>query len=293
MSAVRPPPLDERQTAMLHAMGITQWQAQNFEENTAPEPVNSAQEAPEIVAKFLPPTPPAPAVTTVSVPLPLSLSRPVGVETMDWLQLQDAVRGCQACALCENRKNAVFGTGQAALQAHLVPRVDLLVVGEVPNEDEDAQGQPFTGPAGILLDNMLRSVQVNGAPLGIKTNVFLAHALKCRPANHRNPSAEELATCQPYMLRQIALLQPKIILVMGRFAVQSLLGSVQPMGKLRGQIHHLDGVLSHIPVIVSYHPAYLINHLEDKAKAWQDLLLVMQTLESTIPTPELNPFAPL
>jgi uracil-DNA glycosylase len=121
---------------------------------------------------------------------------------------------------------------------------------------------------------------VNGQPLGRTSNVFIANVLKCRPGANRNPSPEELAMCQPYLQRQIALLQPKIILAMGRFAVQALLGSTEPLGKLRGRVHTLvDGSLQ-TPVIVTYHPAYLLRNLPDKAKAWADLLLAMETLES-------------
>ena len=198
---------------------------------------------------------------------------------MDWLQLQTAVQGCQACNLCESRKNTVFGVGQPSADPALAPRADWLIVGEAPGENEDLQGEPFVGQAGKLLDNMLRAMVINSQPLARHSNVFIANVLKCRPPANRNPSADEVAMCQPYLLRQIALLQPKIILAMGRFAVQALTGSTEPLGKLRGRIHALSSGDYQAPVIVTYHPAYLLRNLPDKAKAWADLLLAMQTLQ--------------
>jgi uracil-DNA glycosylase len=206
---------------------------------------------------------------------------PAGIAQMDWLPLQSAIATCQACALCANRKTTVFGIGQSATEPALPPRADWLIVGEAPSEDEDAQGQPFTGEAGKLLDNMLRAMVINGQPLGRHSNVFITNVLKCRPPADRNPSSAEVAMCQPYLLRQIALLQPKIILAMGRFAIQALTGSAEPLGKLRGRVHTLQGTSAPTPVIVTYHPAYLLRNLPDKAKAWADLLLAMETLQST------------
>jgi DNA polymerase len=154
---------------------------------------------------------------------------------MDWDTLTETVAACQACGLCHSRRNTVFGVGDR--------QADWLVVGEAPGEMEDLQGEPFVGPAGQLLDNMLRAIG-----LGRHENVYLTNVLKCRPPANRNPEPAEVAQCEPYLRRQVALLQPKIILAMGRFAVQSLLGSTEPIGKLRGQIHHYAGV----PVVVTY-----------------------------------------
>jgi uracil-DNA glycosylase len=206
---------------------------------------------------------------------------PEGIAHMDWQQLQSAVSTCQACALCEGRKNTVFGVGQPSSEPALAPRADWLIVGEAPGESEDAQGEPFVGEAGKLLDNMLRAMLVDGQPLARQRNVFISNVLKCRPVADRNPSSAEVAMCQPYLQRQIALLQPKIILAMGRFAVQALTGSTEPLGKLRGRVHALQGSGSTVPVIVTYHPAYLLRNLPDKAKAWADLLLAMETLASS------------
>jgi uracil-DNA glycosylase len=234
-------------------------------------------------------TPPAPshatpprisaAAATRASASPVTLHPlPEGIAHMDWQQLQSAVSTCQACALCEGRKNTVFGTGQASTGPALAPRADWLIVGEAPSETEDAQGEPFVGEAGKLLDNMLRAMLVDGQPLSRQRNVFISNVLKCRPVADRNPSSAEVAMCQPYLLRQIALLQPKIILAMGRFAVQALTGSNEPLGKLRGRVHALQGGGYAAPVVVTYHPAYLLRNLPDKAKAWADLLLAMETL---------------
>ena len=298
--------LDSRQRAMLEAMGIHLWQPAVLQEKQPIVQVSTAQTAiKSIVSTSQDATVQVPASTLpardaasvalqrVSAPEPAPKAAPAhiaqpavaraplpsGIAQMDWQQLQTAVQSCQACSLCESRKNTVFGVGQPSTEPSLAPRADWLIVGEAPGENEDIQGEPFVGQAGKLLDNMLRAMVVNGQPLGRHSNVFIANVLKCRPPANRNPSAEEVAMCQPYLLRQIALLQPKIILAMGRFAVQSLLGSTEPLGKLRGRVHALPGGTVQTPVIVTYHPAYLLRNLPDKAKAWADLMLAMETLQ--------------
>jgi len=182
--------------------------------------------------------------------------RPATVAAMDWTELRETVAACQACKLCEGRTNTVFGVGDE--------RADWLVVGEAPGENEDLQGEPFVGQAGKLLDNMLRAL---GLARG--KGVYIANVLKCRPPHNRNPEPDEVAQCEPFLRRQVELLQPRIILAMGRFAVQSLLDTQEPIGKLRGKVHEYNGV----PVVVTYHPAYLLRNLPDKAKAWADLCL--------------------
>jgi DNA polymerase len=204
------------------------------------------------------------------------------IARMDWPALREAVRQCQACGLHAQRRQAVFGMGDE--------RARWLVVGEGPGEQEDAQGLPFVGPSGQLLDAMLRAIgldrqaQAGDAaardpalpPLSQPAQpVFIANAVKCRPPGNRNPHPDELAHCLPYLQRQIALLQPRIILALGRFAVQSLLGSTEPLGRLRGRVHRYQG----IPVIVSYHPAYLLRQPAEKARAWQDLCLAIEVAE--------------
>jgi uracil-DNA glycosylase len=287
--------LDSRQRAMLAAMGVHVWQPLPEQENKplAQAAPSAAPAAPAAPAVHTPRSPPVPSPTAAYTASPLAASppstpavalqpRPDGIDRMDWQQLQTAVSTCQACALCEGRKNTVFGQGQPSADVALAPRADWLIIGEAPDEQEDSVGQPFVGQAGQLLDNMLRAMAVNGQPLGRASNVFIANVLKCRPPANRNPSSQELAMCQPYLQRQIALLQPKIILAMGRFAVQALLGSTEPLGKLRGRVHTLVDGSSQTPVIVTYHPAYLLRNLPDKAKAWTDLLLAMETLEAGV-----------
>jgi DNA polymerase len=159
-----------------------------------------------------------------------------------------------------------------------------MVVGDLPSEADDQQGQPFTGPEGVLLDNMLKAVGVRRqGPVGSANatasadvpEACLTHAVKCRPLNGRNPETAELATCAGYMSRQVALAQPRVILAMGRFAIQSLLGSTEPMGKLRGRLHDFQGV----PVVVTYPPSSLLRNPADKAKAWADLVLALSVAQ--------------
>ena len=186
------------------------------------------------------------------------------VADMDWPALREAVQSCQACGLCHGRTQTVFGVG--------AEHADWMVVGEAPGEQEDLRGEPFVGPAGQLLDAMLRAVgKDRQAPAGEQA-VFIANVLKCRPPGNRNPAPDEVAQCEPYLRRQVELVQPKLILALGRFAVQALLNTSEPIGRLRQQVHRYQGV----PVVVSYHPAYLLRNLPDKAKAWDDLVLAMR-----------------
>jgi DNA polymerase len=191
---------------------------------------------------------------------------------MDWVALREAVAACTACKLCESRRQTVFGVGN--------PHAHWMIVGEAPGEQEDIQGEPFVGKSGQLLDSMLRAIGLGRqASTDPARQVFIANTLKCRPPGNRNPEPEELARCEPFLIRQIELVQPKIILAMGRFAVQSLLRSNEPIGKLRGRVHRYHGV----PLIVTYHPAYLLRNLEDKARAWDDLCLALETAEGLGP----------
>ena len=189
--------------------------------------------------------------------------RATGIELMEWDALADAVAACRACKLCGTRRNTVFGVGDR--------QADWLIVGEAPGENEDIQGEPFVGQAGKLLDNMLKALG-----LSRREKVYIANVLKCRPPGNRNPEPEEVSQCEPFLRRQVQLLQPKVIVAMGRFAVQSLLGTQDAIGKLRGQRHSYAGV----PVIVTYHPAYLLRTLPDKAKAWADLCLAREIVRA-------------
>ncbi|HWH82397.1 MAG TPA: uracil-DNA glycosylase [Burkholderiaceae bacterium] len=187
------------------------------------------------------------------------------VATLDWPALREVVASCTACKLCEGRRQTVFGVGHE--------RAHWMVVGEAPGEQEDRLGEPFVGPSGRLLDNMLRAIGLTRGAAEPARQVYIANTVKCRPPGNRNPAPEELARCEPFLIRQVQLVQPKIILAMGRFAVQRLLRSDEPIGRLRGRVHRYQGV----PLIVTYHPAYLLRNLEDKAKAWDDLCLAADT----------------
>ena len=196
------------------------------------------------------------------------LSR-VTIDTLDWPALSRQVAECRACPLCQQRKQAVFGVGD------LNP--DWLFIGEGPGADEDVQGEPFVGQAGKLLDNMLASLDIARG-----NRVYIANAVKCRPPGNRTPEAAEMAACWPYLERQIALLKPKIIVLLGKAAVHAVLHDDKSLGSLRGQRFEHAG----IPVVVTYHPAYLLRNLPDKAKAWEDLLFARRTLREQA-TPEL------
>ena len=212
-------------------------------------------------------------------------SLPEGISALPWPALQQAVINCRACKLCEGRKNTVFGVGQPAAGDN-PPHVDWLIVGEAPDENEDRAGEPFVGQTGQLLDNMLKAMG-----LARHSNVYIANVIKCRPPGNRNPEPSEVAQCEPYLRRQIELLQPKIILAMGRSAVNSLLQASlpdvhkQPLGKLRGQVHHYASAGRSVPVIVTYHPAYLLRNLPEKARAWADLCLAMEVVAADASTP--------
>lgn len=184
--------------------------------------------------------------------------RVIRIASLDWEPLRDDVAACVACGLSASRTQTVFGAG--------VRRPDWLIVGEAPGADEDAQGEPFVGPAGKLLDAMLESVGLSRA-----RNAYIVNVLKCRPPGNRDPSVAEAASCRPYLERQIELLAPRMILVVGKVASGALLGTDQPMSKLRGTRHALTIGGREIPLVVTYHPAYLLRSGEEKAKAWADL----------------------
>ncbi len=178
------------------------------------------------------------------------------IRTLDWQALEDRVAHCERCRLCERRTHAVFGVGDR--------EADWMLIGEAPGENEDKQGEPFVGQAGKLLDNMLRALS-----LSRESNVYIANVIKCRPPGNRNPEVDEVARCAPYLRRQVELVKPRVIVALGRFAAQSLLKSEASIASLRGRVHEYQGV----PVVVTYHPAYLLRSLPDKAKAWTDLCL--------------------
>ena len=174
----------------------------------------------------------------------------------DWEGLQAAVAGCRKCRLCETRTNTVFGVGPRA--------APLMVVGEGPGADEDAQGEPFVGRAGKLLDEMLRAIGRSR-----RDNTFIANVVKCRPPGNREPAEDEAEQCRPYLEQQLRLVQPRLIVALGRIAAQRLLATDTPIGKMRGQTYHWGP--GQTPLMVTYHPAYLLRNPGDKAKSWEDL----------------------
>lgn len=188
-------------------------------------------------------------------------SREERIRSLDWRALKAAVSSCTDCALRAGCTQTVFGVGDE--------RARWLLVGEAPGAEEDRLGEPFVGQAGKLLDNML-------AAIGLKRgeNVYIANVLKCRPPGNRNPEPHEVAACSPYLARQIELIRPKLVVAMGRFAAQTLLNTDATIATLRGSVHRCHGV----PLVVTYHPAYLLRNLPDKAKAWADLRLAVRTM---------------
>jgi DNA polymerase len=187
------------------------------------------------------------------------------IASLDWDTLAGRVSVCERCKLCERRTHAVFGVGDRD--------ADWMLIGEAPGENEDKLGEPFVGQAGKLLDSMLHSVALSRGD-----NVFIANVIKCRPPGNRNPELDEVARCEPYLKRQVALVKPKLIVALGRFAAQSLLKTEASIASLRGRVHDYEGV----PVIVTYHPAYLLRSLPDKAKAWADLCLAQATYRESL-----------
>lgn len=266
----------ERHRLMLHEMGIRLW-APVAAEAAIPTAVVELSKAPELptpkraAAALAPPAVSVPASVPASVLLPASVppdERSATIATMPWPALRDAVASCTACDLCQSRRQTVFGVGH--------PNAHWLIVGEAPGEQEDLKGEPFVGAAGHLLDNMLRALNLTRAEGPPERQVYITNTLKCRPPRNRNPEALELARCEPFLVRQIELIRPRLILAMGRFAVHSLLQSNEPIGKLRGRVHRYQG----LPLVVTYHPAYLLRNLADKSRVWDDLCLAAQVADA-------------
>jgi uracil-DNA glycosylase len=230
----------------LHALGFTPWVLRS-----AQPPAEADPAAPATVA--------APAATPASTPAAAPVThaaQPVlREEDLDWDRLRARVAACTRCALSKTRTQTVFGVGN--------PSADWLVVGEAPGAEEDRRGEPFVGRAGQLLNSMLRAVGL------AREQVYIANVLKCRPPGNRDPAPGESAECLPYLERQIALLQPKIMLAVGRIAAQNLLKTEVPLARLRQQVHSFGS--ARVPLVVTYHPAYLLRTPTDKRKAWDDL----------------------
>jgi uracil-DNA glycosylase family 4 len=246
--------MKNRRDEMLYEMGITTvWHLRE----AAGQPADTFSTA---VAEAL--SPDVSLVESSTTPGANAPDRSVVASGMDWTALKAAVAGCRACALHQRRNNTVFGVGDE--------QADWLFVGEGPGAEEDEQGEPFVGQAGKLLDNMLASI---GLLRG--ENVYIANVVKCRPPGNRNPMSEEAAACDGYLQRQIKLIQPRLIVALGKISANHLLGREASIASLRGRLHETHG----IPLIVTYHPAYLLRNLPDKAKAWIDLCFAVETLE--------------
>ena len=277
----------ERRRHYLQALGIDVWVSRT----AAPRVADSADEMAliqpvaasggESAGPSIRPVPPrAPVAPPVAsqrpsarAPAPAAAAKPDAVPDLppvvpaaDWAGLREQVLGCQHCKLCETRTQAVFGVGQT--------NAPLLIVGEGPGADEDRVGEPFVGAAGKLLDQMLGAIGRSR-----QTDVYIANVVKCRPPGNRDPLEAEAEACRPYLARQIELLQPRLILALGRVAAQRLLGTTEPLARLRGQVHEYAPTAT--PVRVTYHPAYLLRSPREKAKSWADLKQVRQQLAST------------
>jgi len=240
-----------RRDQYLDALGIDQWRARR--------PALSATAAP---APALAPAPAARAVPAVPAAVADPALRAPAANEAKWQSLREEVSACTRCELSGTRTQTVFGVGNT--------RAELLVIGEAPGADEDRQGEPFVGRAGQLLNSMLRAM---GHP---RETVYIANVLKCRPPGNRDPKPEESASCRPFLQRQLELLRPRLILAVGRIAAQNLLETDTPIGRLRGQVHRFGAQA--IPLIVTYHPAYLLRSPGEKRKAWVDLKFVRHEL---------------
>ncbi len=243
---------DARRREMLLEMGIGPvWKLRRIAQ--APVVGTAAPELPEAAATVRAP----PAAIEVA-----TSQEPARIAKMDWAELEASVSVCEACGLYAKRNKTVFGVGDR--------NADWLFVGEAPGAEEDAQGEPFVGQAGALLDNMLAAINLKRG-----ANVYIANIVKCRPPGNRNPQAEEAHACAPFLQRQIELMQPKLIVALGKVAAVNLLGNDASIASLRGQLLDWRG----IPLIVTYHPAYLLRTLHDKAKAWEDLCFAVATMQ--------------
>jgi DNA polymerase len=275
--------LDDRQRAMLREMGVHVWlpqvEAQKavVAERSAQvkggglRPGHTEQNAapPGLIADKAPPV----VVPPIVKELP---DAPLSLHDLDWPAFAQAAASCQACGLCAGRKHSTLQAPQEAVQC------DWLVLGDPPDEDEDRLGQPFVEQAGLLLDNMLKAAGARRGG-GARAGAYVSNAVKCRPPNARLPQVAELQQCAHFLQREIALVQPKLILAMGRFATQLLLQehpeqATLPLGKQRGRVYRYQG----IPVVVTYHPKALLRSSADKAKAWADLCLGMDVLEAEV-----------
>jgi DNA polymerase len=198
---------------------------------------------------------------------PTAADDPTAARRMDWPALQAAVAACTACGLCRTRTRTVFGVGPQP--------APWMLIGEAPGAEEDVRGEPFVGQAGRLLDQMLASIGVERG-----RDAFIANVLKCRPPGNRDPSPAEVARCAPFLARQVELVQPRIIVLLGRFAAQTMLQTDASIASLRGRVHRRSFGAREVPMVVTYHPAYLLRSLSEKSRAWADLCLAREVFEA-------------
>jgi len=247
--------MDTRQLQYLEALGVDVWRRRDALQDIVRTPASSD----------LPPGPAAlPAGTVARDSGPAATA----VDTLDWSALASVVSTCVRCPLSASRTQTVFGVGDTS--------AEWMVIGEAPGADEDRQGEPFVGRAGQLLTSMLRAIGLK------REQVYIANILKCRPPGNRDPQPAEVDCCMPYLARQIELVNPRLILCVGRIAAQNLLRTETPIGKLRGAVHAHPG--SGRPVVVTYHPAYLLRSPAEKRKAWADLTLALATANGVAPS---------
>ena len=256
--------LDDRQRAMLQEMGVRVWLPPA---QVAQRPLAAARPTPVPVSAG------ALSEAGATAATPVLVGEAMALDGLDRTALRQSAAACQACDLCAGRKNSTLYMPENMVQA------DWLVLGDPPDEDEDRLGQPFVEQTGVLLDNMLKAAGASRSGQG-RQGAYLSNVVKCRPPVGRLPQGADLAQCAQYLQREIELVQPKVILAMGRFAVQLLLAehpadAALPLDKQRGRVYHYLGV----PVVVSYHPAVLLRASANKAKAWADLCLAMDILE--------------
>ncbi len=248
--------MSSRREIFLEEMGLTPlWR---LRDGAAAAQGEVARHQPEAAIPAVPVAAPARSAASAGAD---TADRAAGIGRMDWGELKATVAGCAACGLRKTCTQTVFGVGDET--------ADWLIVGEAPGADEDARGEPFVGQAGKLLDAMLAGIE-----LARGEDVYIANVLKCRPPGNRNPAHEEVERCAPFLARQVELIRPRLILAMGRFACQTLLDTEASIASLRGRLHRYQGV----PLIVTYHPAYLLRTLPDKAKAWEDLCFARRTM---------------
>ena len=255
-----------RKLAYLEHMGIEAYgrrdreHAPAPEQAAAPEPTPASAAVPETAPASAPASAPgaAPETAPASTPTPPPPNMPADA----WQTLKQEVSTCRRCPLCETRTQTVFGVG--------AENADWMLIGEAPGSEEDRRGEPFVGRAGQLLDRMLKAIGF------AREEVYIANVVKCRPPDNRNPAPEEVLQCDNYLRRQIELIRPQIIIALGGVAMSALLNEQTPVGKMRGRVHTLPG--ADIPVVVTYHPAYLLRAPTQKRAAWEDLQLACRTV---------------